>query len=151
PECPRCGVIYAKAHRPAVAEAAPAELLPAAVESPEWSEGQDDLRLEARLRAVALPAALGIAWLLVKTGTGRFFARVFFGMWVHEIGHALAAWLCGFPAFPGPWITPMAAQRSPLFAVVISAALGWGIYRHAQAQRRWLAVCAGALLALQLA
>ena len=27
------------------------------------------------------------------------------GMWVHESGHAVAAWLCGYLAWPGPWIS----------------------------------------------
>ncbi|TMB37962.1 MAG: hypothetical protein E6J58_10465 [Deltaproteobacteria bacterium] len=84
-------------------------------------------QLEARLRTWAIPVALGGSFLLVATGPGRFLVRVFLSMWVHEIGHATTAWLCGFPAFPGPWLTPMAQSRSPLFGLIVFLALGVGV------------------------
>lgn len=136
PECPRCGVIYAKAHAPAG--------LPAT-----WDGDADDARLELRLRTWAIPAALLVARLLVATGVGHFLVRVFLSMWVHETGHALAAWLCGFPAFPGPWLTPMAAQRSAVFATVIAFALAFALVRCWKADRRGLAACAGVMLVAQ--
>src|SRR5437764_571263 len=61
--------------------------------------------LEARIRAWAIPSALLFAFLLVSTGPGRAVVRIFFSMWVHELGHAVAAWLCGVLAVPGPWRT----------------------------------------------
>jgi hypothetical protein len=45
-------------------------------------------------------------------------------MWLHELGHAVTAWLCGFGAFPGPWRTPVSAGRMPLVPVVLAAAFG---------------------------
>jgi hypothetical protein len=46
-----------------------------------------------------------LAWGLVSTGPGAFIGRTCFGMWLHELGHALAAWLCGQWALPLPWFT----------------------------------------------
>jgi hypothetical protein len=114
----------------------------------EWEVTES--QLEARLRAWAIPAALGGAFLLVATGAGHFLVRVFCSMWVHEIGHATAAWLCGFPAFPGPWLTPMAQSRSPVFAFVLCASLATGAYRAARAERTRLAASLGGLVAAQL-
>jgi hypothetical protein len=114
----------------------------------EWEVSET--RLEGRLRTWAIPAALLGAFLLVSTGPGHFLVRVFLSMWVHEIGHATAAWLCGFPAFPGPWLTPMAQSRSGLFGFLvfaaIAAAAGWSWRR----ERRLLTAALGALLAIQI-
>jgi mutator family transposase len=99
----------------------------------EWELAES--QLEARLRTWAIPVALGGSFLLVATGPGRFLVRVFLSMWVHEIGHATTAWLCGFPAFPGPWLTPMAQSRSPLFGLVVFLALAVAAYRAFRAER----------------
>jgi hypothetical protein len=93
--------------------------------------------------------ALVVARLLVATGIGHFFLRTFLGMWVHEAGHAVAAWLCGFPAFPGPWFTPTASERSPLFALLVAAAIGYGAYRAWRAERVALVWALAALLFVQ--
>jgi hypothetical protein len=97
------------------------------MEASEWDAAESDL--EARLRRFGIPVALAAAWLLVKTGPGHFLLRVFFGMWVHELGHAITAWFCGFPAFPGPWLTPTAQERSYLFALVVLGLLVYGATR----------------------
>jgi hypothetical protein len=109
-----------------------------------------DSQLEGRLRAWAIPAALLGGFLVVSTGAGHFLARVFLSMWVHEIGHATAAWLCGFPAFPGPWLTPMAQSRSAIFGFVVFAALAGGLFWAWRNERRRLGWALGALLAVQL-
>jgi hypothetical protein len=116
PECRRCGVIYAKAEtRTApVVEAVPSE----------WDTA--DANLETRVRTWAIPVALAGAFLTASIPFARMFMRIFFSMWIHELGHASTAWLCGFPAFPGPWFTPMAAERHPLFAVFVFAVVGAG-------------------------
>ena len=101
-----------------------------------------DAHLERRLRRWGIPAAVAVAWLLVKTGPGHFLLRTFLSMWVHEIGHAATAWLCGFPAFPGPWLTPTAAERSWAFALLVFGALGYATLRVS----RWF----GALVVLQV-
>jgi hypothetical protein len=114
----------------------------------EWELAES--QLEARLRTWAIPAALAGSFLLVSTGAGHFLVRVFCSMWVHEIGHAITAWLCGFPAFPGPWLTPMAQSRSPVFGVVVFLALGTAAYRAFHAERMRLCAAFGFAIALQL-
>jgi uncharacterized membrane protein (UPF0136 family) len=114
----------------------------------EWELAES--QLEARLRAWAIPVALGGSFLLVATGPGRFLVRVFLSMWVHEIGHATAAWLCGFPAFPGPWLTPMAQSRSLLFGLIVLLALAVAAYRAFRAERIRLCAALGVGLALHL-
>ena len=144
-ECPRCGVIYAKA------EARAAALEPAGPALPQDSPFVvEDLRLEARIRAWAVPSALLGAFLLVSTGPGRALIRIFFSMWVHELGHATAAWLCGVLAVPGPWRTLTGSGRSPVFAALLSAALIYAAVRCWLTDRRKAAVCAAAMLLLQL-
>jgi hypothetical protein len=86
----------------------------------------EEERLERRIRAWAVPVALALAFLLAATGPGRFLLRVFLSMWVHELGHAVTAWLCGYPAFPGPWFTPVAQSRSGPFALLAFAAIAGG-------------------------
>src|SRR4051794_36875891 len=107
-DCPRCGIIYAKAEVHALAAAVAAQ--PAqAVEV--WPGEASDETLELRLRIFAIPVALLVASLFIWSGLGHFFVRTFASMWVHETGHAVAAWLCGYLAFPGPWFTPVANER----------------------------------------
>jgi hypothetical protein len=43
-------------------------------------------------------------------------------MWLHELGHAMAAWLCGRVALPGPWITWISDERSWVVTAVL-----WGV------------------------
>jgi len=56
-------------------------------------------------RLFAFPALYVVMWLVSDTGFGRFVLRTFFGMWLHELGHATAAWLTGRWALPLPWVT----------------------------------------------
>ncbi|MBL8918389.1 MAG: hypothetical protein JNJ54_05980 [Myxococcaceae bacterium] len=56
-------------------------------------------------RLFAFPAVFGLMWLVSATGLGSFILRTFFGMWLHELGHATAAWLTGRWALPVPWFT----------------------------------------------
>jgi hypothetical protein len=81
---------------------------------------------------------------------GGFFLRTFFGMWLHELGHAVAAWLCGFPAVPGPWFTSVGGERSFVFALAITGGLAWAIWRTWTDHRRVLSGLALAVLVLQL-
>jgi hypothetical protein len=97
------------------------------MEASEWEAGEADL--ETRLRRYGIPVAMLVCWLLVKTGPGHFLLRTFCSMWVHEIGHATTAWLCGFLAFPGPWFTPTAQDRSYFFALLVLALLVYGTVR----------------------
>lgn len=107
-------------------------------------------RAELWLARLAVPGALLAWWVLVRTGLGGFAARALSGMWLHELGHAAAAWLCGYPAFPGPWFTPVAEERSGLFALTLVAALGWAVWRGRTSGQRRLAAAGAVVLAMQL-
>ncbi len=164
PECPACGVIYAKAAAraarppeagvpaPAV-EPAPELLAPPEPERPPhlpteslaWHGHAEDAALEYRIRLFALPVALLLAGMLVSTGAGKLLVSIFFSMWVHELGHAVSAWLCGYTAFPGPWATSVGESRSPLLALLAAGGLGFWVWRSWLA-RRWPSVVGGALL-----
>src|SRR4051812_18603934 len=146
-DCPRCGVIYAKAEALALATAVG---VPSGETIAEWSGGANDEALELRLRTFAIPVALLVACLLVWSGLGHFFVRTFASMWVHESGHAMAAWLCGYLAFPGPWFTPVANSRSPILVVALAGALAYAALRCWKADRRALAAALVGVLAVQL-
>ena len=145
PECPHCGVVYAKAERFPRPSTPPSA---AAVFAQEMS--LEEARSELWLARLAVPGALVVSWLLVQTGMGRFFFRTFAGMWLHELGHATVAWLCGFPAFPGPWLTTIGEERSPVFALALMGGLGFAVWRGWTARDRLVTVAASAALVLQV-
>lgn len=152
PECPRCGVIYARARPRRAAALRPDALEPPVAASPGASassppapvvgDGVEDARGELMLRAIGPPVALLLSWLLVSSSTGHMLVRTFLSMWVHELGHAVAAWLCGHLAFPGPWRTPISQDRSAAVVLTVAAALahvGWRGWRG----RSWALVALG--------
>ena len=104
-------------------------------------------RNEMIAQAAGLPLALLFAWLAVRTSPG---AVRMLGMWVHESGHAVTAWVCGYTAWPGPWFTPVSAERSPSFTVLLIGLLAYGGYQAWKIERRfWIAASAiGILLVL---
>jgi len=57
------------------------------------------------------PLLLGLVWLVNLSPLGFFLKG--FHVWMHEFGHATAAWLCGFRALPLPfgW-TPVEPEHS---------------------------------------
>ncbi len=132
PECPRCGVIYAKARVAAppadrAEEPAPPDVAMFVgrpdVAPSAWTGELDEARLELRVRTIAIPAALLLMFLALTMSLPQFLIRLGLSMWLHELGHATTAWLCGFPAFPGPWRTAIAEARSPFFTALLSGAL----------------------------
>ncbi|WNG29204.1 hypothetical protein F0U62_38330 [Cystobacter fuscus] len=155
PECPRCGVLYAKA-RARTASAALADPLPVEepgvpVNRPEvastWGGDLEDARDELRLRLFALPVVLLGMWLLMGSQTSHFLLRTFLSMWIHELGHAVTAWLCGFPAFPGPWETAVWETRTPLVFAGLAFLLVGFVFRGILLRSRpWLLAGAGGLL-----
>jgi hypothetical protein len=105
--------------------------------------------LERRFRMVAIPTALLIAWAVVHGGFLRLLLRTVLSMWIHELGHAVAAWLCGRLAFPGPWFTPVGEGRSLVVVILVALALGLGAFRLWRVRRVWAVVLA-LLLSVQL-
>jgi len=148
-DCPRCGVIYAKAHQPP----APVAALP--VVEPEastavWEGDLEDARLEHQLKLFAVPVALIVAHFVVATRFGHAVTRIFLSMFVHELGHAVAAWLCGYTAFPALWVTLMSSERVASLAIVLSLALGLGTFLLWRVERPWSAAALALVLVLQL-
>jgi hypothetical protein len=118
-------------------------------ETLKWTGQAEDAEWEFRLRLGALPAALVGAWWFGTTFLGQWLVPIFFVMWLHESGHAVTAWLCGYPAFPGPWATPVGGTRAPLLALLAAAGLAYGVWRGRRERRRRLVVGCGTVLALQ--
>src|SRR5262249_17637602 len=111
-----------------------------------WTGAEDERRMERILRGVAPPLALGLGFL----AAGSTVVRLTDSMWLHELGHAITAWLSGFVAFPGPWRTSIAESRSPGFAIFVALALAGGGFLAWRAGKRGLAVVLGAVLLVQL-
>jgi hypothetical protein len=114
----------------------------------------EDLALDTtRPRALSVPIALAVSALLAFTDLGSMVLRILFGMWLHELGHAVASWTCGVFAVPLPWITFSGDARSIPFIVLLVAGLGaLGFWAKQQEDGRWLAlpVTLGALLLIGL-
>ncbi|NTX04420.1 hypothetical protein [Myxococcus sp. CA040A] len=171
-ECPRCGIIYARAEaraarraeqERAAAAAAPPAPEPAPFEvDPAWLAPPPDLRSDAhpletagfdaadeqavhelRLRLIVVPVALLVGY-LGATGSLRFIVRLF-TMLVHELGHAVTAWLCGIPAVPSLWVTSMGSERWYSLALALAGGLGALIWIGWKL-RRWAWVTWGVVL-----
>jgi len=160
PECPHCGVLYAKA-RPRAARPPPdtgigaGDWAAAGAErllSPPviWLGDVDAARRELLIRAAAPPAALLVAWALVSSDAGHAFVRTFLSMWVHELGHAVTAWLTGHGAFPGPWQTFVSESRQPMVVACLAVALAALAWRGWRSGRPALAALGAAGLVVQL-
>jgi hypothetical protein len=96
---------------------------PAAPTETKWEVPALEAAIERCFRIFAIPVALIIAWALVHAGFLRMLVRTVLSMWIHELGHAVSAWLCGRFAVPGPWFTPVGSGRSLLVVVLVAAAL----------------------------
>lgn len=126
----------------------PSGVLNARRAPPPEERGESPSERTARLLALPIALLLGVAF--ARSGLGHALQRIFFGMVLHECGHALTAVLVGFPAFPLLWFTPVAEQRSTLLILLLLGAgiavtvLGWRTER-----RGWL-VAGGGLAVLSL-
>ncbi len=173
-DCPRCGVIYARAEereRARVRAQARAVATVAEEEAPQTVTAAASLegteafrvlapptadrdpeaeasRVETRLRLWVVPAALVLAFLFAATGAGGFVSRVVSGMWLHELGHASAAWLFGYNAVPLPWFTSISATRSFVPTLLFAGGFGYLAWRRwSVRERRGAFVFGGVALA----
>ena len=91
------------------------------------------------ITAAAIPGALAIAVLFHLWPTGRFLQRTWLGMPVHELGHAVTSWWCGYGAIPTLWKTLVPEERGVVWVLV--AALEGGLFWIGW-QRTWMALAA---------
>src|SRR5690348_5149803 len=120
-ECLKCGIVFARYQAALEAEAppqphAPAEQAPAVSEA-ELARARNDAAREFKVRALALPAALILARLVVATGW-RMAVRML-SMVLHESGHAIMSWFTGRWAVPMLWVTQMGENQSWLFILAL--------------------------------
>jgi hypothetical protein len=153
--CPGCGANYAKADAiRAQGRAGAAARAPAPAEPGREAEERprlEDPALEWKLCVAALPAMLLAALAFHAFPMGHFLQRTFLGMPVHELGHAVAAWFCGYAAMPTLWKTLTAESRGFVMPLLLAGAIGFLAYRAWIAEHRGLLALAGALFLLQLA
>jgi hypothetical protein len=80
-------------------------------------------------------------------GSTAFIVRLF-TMPLHELGHAITGWLCGFVSIPTLWKT-LNLGRSYFVAAVAAAALGYWTWRSWKQRRTWQVAVGGGLLLTQ--
>ena len=99
----------------------------------------EDDQVEAWVRALTLPITSLLALMMVVGDTGRSFLKTVFGMYIHELGHASTAWLCGYPALPRLWVTSWSNERSLMVSFIMGILLmAWGLWSYTK--ERWLSV-----------
>lgn len=163
PDCPRCGANYAKAAaikkhgraEVAIAAAAPiddaaeAQIFIDGDTELETSEAIDDPQTEFWMCVAAVPAMLLIGIVFNQFEWGRWLQRLLFTMPVHELGHAVTAWLCGFGAIPTVWVTITMEERGFVAPAAVFAAVAWLLHRGWQLESRALLAAGGVVLLLQ--
>jgi hypothetical protein len=105
----------------------------------------DDPELEWKYCVGALPAmlALGVLFHLFMP----FLQRTFLAMPVHELGHAITAWLCGYFAIPTLWKTLVPDERGFVAPLILAGGMAWMMFRAWRAEKPGLvALGAGVLL-----
>jgi len=110
----------------------------------------EDALLEVSIRLYAIPVALVAAKIVMASGFLHSFSRIFLSMWVHELGHAATAWLCGFIAIPGPWRTLIPDTRNLVASVLVAGGIGWLAFQGYRTRKRSLLIGAVILFAAQL-
>ena len=130
PCCPSCGTFAAD-----LLDAGPSEVYHGILE---------EAALQRKLLIWAPPTVFALGVILMSIGGGGF-VRIFFGMWLHELGHAVAAWLTGHFAVPGPWRTQIDAEQSIKVTVAVIAGLGYLAYRAWQSQNTAMLCVVGAI------
>jgi hypothetical protein len=142
-ECLKCGVVFAKylEFQSAVEAVRPLE----STFPQELAADQCKVRQEFLYRIFALPAALLFGY-FVNWAMPTLAA--FLAMWLHESGHAIAAWFCGYAAFPTAWITLIPDERSRWVSLVLGTAAAIGGYFGFRLQRWFWVVVSAAVLVI---
>jgi Zn-finger nucleic acid-binding protein len=154
--CPYCEGVFAKLSDLPAMRRIPEARRPPPVRAPAAAPVDPDVpdfaSLSLRQSALAMPSALGVAWLLRASGVAGLVlggARIP----LHELGHALAAWFCGFSAVPIPfgmtWLGDARAVSVWLLLAVGLGAAGWRLFRAGE--RAWAGLFAALLVIQQFA
>jgi hypothetical protein len=109
----------------------------------------DDAELEWKFCLGAIPITLCIALAFNASGLGSALQRIFLTMPVHEFGHAVTAWFCGYAAIPTLWKTVIPDTRGFIAPLALAGALGYMVYRAYHTHRVPLLYAGVALLILQ--
>jgi hypothetical protein len=89
-----------------------------------------DARFELRLRQWAPPIVLLLTYFAFSVPSLAAGGRILFSMWLHELGHTVSAWLCGFAALPGPWRTRIPDGRSWWVLAMVLLVIAWATWRR---------------------
>jgi hypothetical protein len=108
-----------------------------------------DYAVEWKLRAIAIPVAFVLALAFHASPTGHSIQRTFLTMIPHEFGHAIVAWLAGFPAIPSLWKT-LIFDRSVVLSIALGALNAGLLYRGWTSGRNVLLATGVVLGGLQL-
>jgi hypothetical protein len=108
----------------------------------------DDPVLEWKFCVGAIPIALalGVVFHFLTPGL----QRIVFGMPVHELGHAVSGWLCGYLSVPTFWKTMLPESRSFVATLLLGGALAYMMVRAWRAEKMALVALGAALLLVQL-
>lgn len=160
--CPQCGADYAKAE--AIKSKGKAEsVLTSSLEntldssvdgaSDTFLEDTDSLipvkdpAFEKTVCLFALPGMLCFALFVQVTGFLSGMQRIFFAMPIHELGHAVSGWLCGFNSIPTLWKTLTPENRGYFSSVLLIIGL-FMLARYGLRNKKpaWLAAVLSILL-----
>src|SRR5262249_13189127 len=113
----------------------------------ETQEEQRQLRQELQCRVLGILLALILA--RIGIATFPFLVRLL-TMLVHESGHAVTAWFCGFSATPGIWFTPVSGEREAWVSLIVIAGLACLGYWGWKIKRPYLVPASAGLLLVEL-
>lgn len=126
PICPDCGADYAKAEAIKSKGKADSFLDTSLNPVDEIQFDTNDVlipvkdpALENIICLLALPCMLGFALFVQVTGFLSGIQRIFFAMPVHELGHAMSGWLCGFNSIPTLWKTLTPENRGYISSLLL--------------------------------
>jgi len=110
-------------------------------------ESVEDPDLEWKFCVAAIPAMLlvAVAFHIVTP----FLQRTFLAMPVHELGHAITAWLCGYFAIPTLWKTLVPDERGFVAPLILAGGMAYLMYRASQAEKPALVGLGAGVLVLQ--
>ncbi len=111
---------------------------------------EQERQMESRLLTIAPPLMIAFAFILIQLDTWRMLARTFLSMWIHELGHAVAAWFSGRMAVPGPWVTRLGDGQSFVVIILVAAVIGFIGYAGWRQQKRWMVAVAALLGCIQI-